>query len=98
MTVQVPAGLRTETPRSRTSLTASILDSRLNLRLCMIHLRLYETPKLGAHQIGSSSNRVQLTIERSKEGLNTKATYVTRKNPRSARKNKYPILDIVFVA
>jgi hypothetical protein len=31
------------------------LNSRLNFRLCMTHLRLYETPNLGVHQTGSSS-------------------------------------------
>jgi tetratricopeptide (TPR) repeat protein len=36
-------------------LTASILNSRLNLRLCITHLRLHETPNLGVHQTGSSS-------------------------------------------
>lgn len=35
---------------------ASILNSRLNLRLCMTNLRLYETPNPGVHQTGSSSN------------------------------------------
>jgi hypothetical protein len=33
------------------------LNSRLNLRLCMAHLRLNETPNLGVHQTGSSSNK-----------------------------------------
>src|SRR6476661_6159611 len=45
----------TDTPRSLTSLTASTLNSRLNFRLCMTYLRLYETPNLGVHQTGSSS-------------------------------------------
>jgi hypothetical protein len=45
-----------DSPRSLTSLTASMLNSRLNLRLCMTHLRLYETPNLGVHQTDSSSN------------------------------------------
>ncbi|WP_247367786.1 hypothetical protein, partial [Bradyrhizobium sp. CW10] len=42
-------------PRSLTSLTASILNSRLNFRLCMTHLWLDKTPNLGVHQTGSSS-------------------------------------------
>ena len=33
--------------------TASILNSRLNLRLCIAYLRLPETPNLGVHQTGS---------------------------------------------
>jgi hypothetical protein len=33
------------------------LNSRLNLRLCITHLRLHETPYLGVHQTGSSSRR-----------------------------------------
>jgi regulator of nucleoside diphosphate kinase len=36
-------------------LTASILNSRLNFRLFIAHLRLNETPNLGVHQTGSSS-------------------------------------------
>ena len=51
--VQVAAGLRRRSPRSRPACTASILNSRLNFRLC-IHLRFHETPKLGVHQTGSS--------------------------------------------
>ncbi|EIG63542.1 hypothetical protein Bra1253DRAFT_00022, partial [Bradyrhizobium sp. WSM1253] len=46
----------TDTPRSLTSLTASILNSRLNFRLCMTHLWLDKTPNLGVHQTGSSSH------------------------------------------
>ncbi|MEZ5476383.1 MAG: hypothetical protein R3E95_02470 [Thiolinea sp.] len=42
-------------PHSLTSLTASTLNTRLNLRLCMTHLRLHETPHPGVHQTGSSS-------------------------------------------
>lgn len=38
-----------------TSLTASTLNSRLNLRLRMTHLRPHETPYLSVHQTGSSS-------------------------------------------
>lgn len=41
-----------ETPRSLTSFTASTLNSRLNLRRCMTHLQLHETPNLGVHQSG----------------------------------------------
>jgi len=37
----------TLTPRSRTRRTASILNSRLSLRLCIARLRLPETPYLG---------------------------------------------------
>ncbi|WP_247474921.1 hypothetical protein, partial [Bradyrhizobium sp. 30] len=33
----------------------SILNSRLNFRLCMTHLWLDKTPNLGVHQTGSSS-------------------------------------------
>jgi hypothetical protein len=33
--------------------TASILNSRLNLRLCIARLRLPETPYLGVHGTGS---------------------------------------------
>ena len=41
------------TPRSRTRRTASILNSLLNLRLCIANLRLHETPYLGVHETGS---------------------------------------------
>lgn len=34
---------------------ASTLNSRLNFRRCMTHLRLHETPNLGVHHTGSSS-------------------------------------------
>ena len=54
--VQVSAACATETLRSFTSLTASTLNSRLNLRLPVPHLRLYETPIFGVHQTGSSTN------------------------------------------
>ncbi|MGY4356348.1 hypothetical protein ACVW0J_002841 [Bradyrhizobium sp. i1.7.7] len=37
-------------------MTASTLNSRLNFRLFIAHLRLHETPNLGVHQTGSSSN------------------------------------------
>ena len=50
-----------DTPRSLTSYTASTLNSRLNFRLCMTHLRLYETPNLGVHQTGNSSDSVHST-------------------------------------
>jgi hypothetical protein len=33
----------------------TILNSRLNFRRCMTHLRLHEPPNLGVHQTGSSS-------------------------------------------
>ena len=52
--VQVTRGLRRRYP-ALPDLTASILNSRLNLRLRMTHFRLHETPKLGVHQTGSSS-------------------------------------------
>ena len=57
MNVQVSGSLCRRYPRSLTSFTASILNSRLNFRLRMTHLRLHETPKLGVHQTGSSSKR-----------------------------------------
>ena len=37
------------------------LDSRLNLRLCVTHLPLHETPILGVHQAGNS-HLAQTTI------------------------------------
>src|SRR5712664_994485 len=52
---KVGAACAADTPRSLTSLTASILNSRLNLRLRMTHLRLHETPKLGVFGTGCSS-------------------------------------------
>jgi hypothetical protein len=45
----------TDAPRSLTSLTASTLNSRLNFRLFIAHLRLDKTPNPGVHQTGSSS-------------------------------------------
>jgi hypothetical protein len=49
--------IQVEDPRSLTSLTASILDSRLNLRLCMTTSGFMKTPNPGVHQTGSSSVR-----------------------------------------
>ena len=54
------SGLR-RYPASLTSPTASILNSRLNLRLCVTHLPLHETPILGVHQAGNS-HLAQTTI------------------------------------
>ena len=54
MNVQVPAGCAADTPRSLTSLTASTLNSRVNRRLRMTHLRLHETPKLGVLKPGAA--------------------------------------------
>ncbi|WP_210192154.1 hypothetical protein, partial [Bradyrhizobium canariense] len=55
-------------PRSLTSLTASILNSRLNFRLCMTHLWLDKTPNLGVHQTGSSSVCMKYHLRLAKAG------------------------------
>lgn len=44
MNVRVPPSLRQRNRRCFTNLTAWILNSRVYLRLSMIHLRLHETP------------------------------------------------------
>ena len=46
----------TAAPRSFTRRTASISISRLNLRICIAHLRLHKTGKLGVHETGSRPN------------------------------------------
>lgn len=55
MNVQVTAGSHHRPPRSRTSLTASILNSRLNFRPSSPTCGFHETPNLGVHYTRSSS-------------------------------------------
>lgn len=62
--VQGTGNLCCRHPRSLTSLTASSLNSRLNLRLCMATFGFMKTLKLGVHQTGSSSEEPFLASKR----------------------------------